>query len=250
MSDFLTETAQRRRPSMRMLIDDVKQFVDFLISRQIVSENFLGAFDVHAPKDRKIYPGFTEDESAHVLAAVDRSTAMGKRDYAMLMLAKHTGIRGIDIQNLKLQDIFWKSSEICIIQSKTRKSLVLPVEASVGNAIADYILNARPALSNFTVFLRVVPPFVGLRYTNDIVRKYAKISGVEKETIAQIGFHSFRRSMGVSLLETDVPISLISEILGHAKQNPLKRYIALDVKRLRNCYMPMNDFCCRKEELC
>lgn len=249
VSDFLTETAQRRRPSMRMLIDDVKQFVDFLISRKIVSKNLITALDVYAPKDKRIYPGFSTEESNRILASVDRSTKIGKRDYAMLMLAKHTGIRGIDIQNLKLQDIIWRKAEIHITQSKTRKILALPLDASVGNAIADYILNARPNVSVDTVFLRCSPPFVGLTYTADIVRKYAKISGVEQETNAQIGFHSFRRALGVSLLEAEIPISLISEILGHAKQNSLKAYIALDIEQLKKCHMPMNDFYCCKEEL-
>lgn len=250
ISDFLTEAACKRRPSMRLLIDDNKQFIEFLISRGIAQEDFLGAFDVYAPRDRKIYPGFTDDESRRILEAVDRTTGLGKRDYAMLILAKHTGIRGVDIRNLKLSDIFWGIAEIRIVQSKTNKPLVLPLDIPVGNAIAEYILNARPISSDEHVFLRSVPPYVGLIDTSDIVQKYAAISGVAHETKALLGFHSFRRAMGVSLLEAEVPLEIISEILGHAERNSTKRYIALDVERLGKCSMPMDAFRCGRGELC
>lgn len=250
ISDFLTEAARKRRPSMRLLIDNTKLFIKFLILRGIVDKNILGAFDIYAPRDRKIYPGFTGEESNRILGAVDKATTLGKRDYAMLILAKHTGIRGVDIRNLKLSDIHWKAAEIRIVQSKTNKPLVLPLDIPVGNAIADYILNARPSSTDEHVFLRAVPPYVGLIDINDIVQKYAMLSGVAYETKASVGFHSFRRAMGVSLLEADVPLSIISEILGHARQNSAKRYIALDTERLGRCSMPMDSFRCERSELC
>jgi integrase len=249
ISDFLTETSHKRRPSMQFLIYDVKKFIEYLVSCDLVQKNLIGAFDVYAPRDRKVYQGFSEDEANRILSAVDRNTVIGKRDYAMLMLAKYTGIRGVDIRKLQLNQIFWEHAEIRTIQSKTDKPLVLPLSACVGNAIADYILNARPQSSDNHVFLRAMPPYTGL-LGNDIVRKYADISGVTKETKAIIGFHSFRRAIGVALLDAETPFSIISEILGHSKQNSTKRYIAIDLERLRNCAMPMDKFRCMKEALC
>jgi integrase len=235
---------------MRSIVTDLKQFLEFLNSRGLISENLFGALDVYTPRNRKIYQGFTEDESNHIIAVVDRNTDMSKRDYAILLLVKYTGLRGIDIRKLKLKDIIWESKEFHGVQSKTSKPLILPLQSNVGNAIADYILNARPPSSDNHIFLRIRPPHVGFTDISDIVVRYANLSGVAKETKVPIGFHSFRRAMGISLLEAEVPLSIISEILGHAGRNSTKRYIALDVDRLRKCAMPMEAFPCRKEALC
>lgn len=75
---------------------------------------------------------------------IDRSTAMGKRDYAMIMTAAVTGIRSVDIINLTFDAIDWINGEIRIIQHKTGKTLALPLTTDVGEAIQDYILNGRP----------------------------------------------------------------------------------------------------------
>lgn len=69
---------------------------------------------------------------------------MGKRDYAILLLAARLGLRASDIRNLKESDISWETNEIRITQVKTRNPLVLPLPRDVGWAIIDYYKNARP----------------------------------------------------------------------------------------------------------
>jgi len=71
------------------------------------------------PKRRKIYPGFSNAEKLAILESADRATVKGKRNYSMMLLAANTGLRAIDIANLKLTDIDWRNCEIKIIQSKT-----------------------------------------------------------------------------------------------------------------------------------
>ena len=83
----------------------------------------------------------------------------GKRNYAMLLLALRTGLRSIDIVNLKLGDIQWKRNTIEIVQAKTGTPLVLPLLTDVGNAIADYILNGRPDSQQPYIFLRTQAPY-------------------------------------------------------------------------------------------
>lgn len=75
---------------------------------------------------------------------MDKETAIGKRDYGILLLAKKTGLRSVDIVNLQFNNIDWKNDEIHIIQHKTNRPLILPLEPDVGNAIYDYILHGRP----------------------------------------------------------------------------------------------------------
>jgi site-specific recombinase XerD len=69
----------------------------------------------------------TDDEVAALLQAVDRSTALGKRDYAVLLLAARYGLRPGDIRQLSLDHINWRGRQIALPQAKTGRLLVLPV---------------------------------------------------------------------------------------------------------------------------
>ena len=80
-----------------------------------------------------------------LLGSVNRSTPLGKRDYAMLLLAARYGLRSSDIRMLRMEDIRWREQRIVLIQSKTQHPLELPLLADVDEALADYLRHARPA---------------------------------------------------------------------------------------------------------
>lgn len=163
---------------------------------------------------------------------------MGKRNFAMITLAVHTGLRQIDVLNLKLHNICWKESEIRIIQHKTRRQLILPLDQETGDALTDYILNARPQSDSDFVFLRSVAPYRNLKVGSCIgswmVQKYAALGGVTWEKSERKGFHSFRRSLGREMLINEVPLYTISEVLGHTNRNSSKQYMSIDMEHLRD----------------
>jgi integrase len=69
-----------------------------------------------------------------LLEAIDRSSAKGKRDYAILSLACRLGLRAGDIRTLRLDHLHWEDSRIEITQSKTTTPLSLPLTEEVGDA--------------------------------------------------------------------------------------------------------------------
>lgn len=249
VSEFLLFMAKRRPKSMRQELVQLRVFFAYLASAGLLNPMMVNALKTSVAPHRKIYFGFSEEETSKMLAATDRRQALGKRDYAIMMLAKYTGLRGVDIINLKLTDIHWHTSEITITQSKTQRPNTLPLTAGVGNAIADYLLCARPASSSDHVFLRTVHPFEALSYSSDVVERYAAIADVPWRADRPIGSHSFRRYRGVSLLTSEVPLSTICEVLGHAHTESTHPYLGLDVEHLRMCAMPMGEFRCDREEL-
>src|SRR5216117_1428160 len=91
--------------------------------------------------------------------AVDRSSAKGKRDYAILLLACRLGLRVGDIRTLKLDQLHWEDSTIEVTQSKTGVPLTLPLTTEVGEALIDYLKSGRPQSAHREVFLKVKPPF-------------------------------------------------------------------------------------------
>lgn len=239
---FIPFASGMRKASIGNTLINTRHFLMFLHDKGKIGGKVPEALYVHISRPKKIQYGFSNDEVSAMLEAVDRSADIGKRDYAILILAARTGLRSVDIRQLKLTDIKWGQGEIHVVQSKTQKPLILPLMEEVGDAISEYILNVRPKLKEKPVFLTMKHPYSGIRYLNDIVEKYARISGVADTTKAPLTIHSFRRGLGVSMLKADVPLSEIIEVLGQTRKNSAKKYLALDVDNLRCCATPMSSF--------
>ncbi|MDR1537153.1 MAG: tyrosine-type recombinase/integrase [Clostridiales bacterium] len=143
---FIINASPQHQGNMVNLTWPIKKFMLFLKNAGCTSVDAERLIICSSPKRLKVLPCFTEDESGALLSAIDTSTSLGKRDFAIMRLALGTGLRGKDIFGLRLTDIDWRKYEISVVQSKTGMHIVLPLLADVGNAIADYILRrALPA---------------------------------------------------------------------------------------------------------
>jgi integrase len=138
-----------------------------------------------------------------------------KRDLAIMTLAAQSGLRGGDIVKLKRSDIDWRANEVRVTQSKTGKPITLPLEPEAGNAIADWLLTCRqpddgPYL--FTVCLGPPRP-LSPRGVSGVVARRMRQAGVSA-AIPRRGAHSFRRGLGTRMLEAEIPIDMLSQVLG------------------------------------
>ena len=248
---YILSVSPRRTSGMSDCLTRLRSFFRYLIEMGAISETMLATLQLKTAIHKKVHAGFTTEEAELIMRVVDRKTPVGKRDYAMLILARYTGLRAVDVIHLKLQDIDWHKNEISIVQHKTRRPLILPLENIVGNAIADYILNARPQSVSKHIFLRVRAPYEPLGFGNGtaIVRRYAKKAGLPLPLGGQKGFHSFRRSIGVNMLSAEVPLATISEVLGHSSSDSTKPYLSLAADSLRMCAMPLTGMECGRKEL-
>ncbi len=142
---------------------------------------FLLEIPVHLPREVKIIEIYNDKE----LAALRTTLSPGmltKRDTAICRLLLETGLRAIDVCALRLKDIDWEKDCISIIQNKTKKPLILPLRASYGNDIADYILNERPGSGSDHVFLKTFAPFgrLGTGIVYEILKKLEELAGIKK----------------------------------------------------------------------
>jgi len=249
---FIIIASPRHQGNMINLTWPIKKFISFLRDAGYISFGTERLIIFSSPKRLKVLPCFTKDESDALLSAIDTSTPLGKRDYAIMRLALGSGLRGEDIFGLRLTDIDWRKNEISVVQSKTNTHIALPLLPDVGNAIADYILNARPSADSTYVFLRHRKPhnWLGDGPTGALIMgRYQGEAGLSHAPGDGKTFHAFRRTIGARLVRAEVPLPSIAQQLGHKSIESTKRYIPLNDDVLRACCMDISDYATTKEGL-
>jgi site-specific recombinase XerD len=182
-----------------------------------------------------------------LLKTIDRTTAMGRRDYAILLLIATYGLRACEIVALTLDDVEWRAGRLRIPQQKTRGALWLPLTDEVGAALLDYLRRGRPVLGvrrqrvRFHgdppptcrhLFLRQRTPTRALKPTavSMIFQHWSTRSGLR---IPFWGVHCLRHSYAVYLLRSGLPLKTIGDLLGHRRLESTCVYIRLGVEDLR-----------------
>ena len=194
----------------------------------------------HLPRKRDILDVYTDEEHDKIIHYLD-SCCISLRDKAICLLALETGLRAVDICNIKLQDIDWQHDCIHLIQKKTGRTLNIPLIASYGNAIADYLLSERPASDSEYVFLHKTAPFASLT-SHSGCRKilFNAVTNAGIEAKGRIyGTRITRHSTASRMLRQGVPLSVISEALGHGNPNSVMVYLSTEDAKLAECTLPL-----------
>jgi integrase len=253
ISAFIPFIAKQYQPgSMRTVLSALRCFIRFVDDQKPTELRLSQAIPSSSGRITRVFPTITTDEEQKLLDSVDSTTPAGKRNYAMLLLALRTGLRSVDIINLKLGDIQWKRNTIEIVQSKTGSPLVLPLLTDVGNAIADYILNGRPESQQPYLFLHTQAPYRKLSASASgygISCKVMKAAGIRQGPEDRKGFHCFRHYVASRLLSEETPLPIISSILGHRNKDSTKIYLSTDLVHLRACALDLTGIEVTQEEL-
>lgn len=191
-------------------------------------------------RKQDITPSYTDDELERIEDFL-LENKLSARDRAIALIAFKTGLRAVDICGLQLDSIDWKHDTILINQEKTGKPLVLPLFPSLGNALMEYLLDERPQSESTYVFLSKVAPFHPLVDHSSIYNVLRKVL-VEADVAPQgriSGTRMSRHSYASQLLRRGIPLTVISEALGHSNPNSTMRYISTDDKVLSTLTLPL-----------
>jgi len=208
----------------------------YLFKQKMITEDLsITVPTIRCSKKSKIPSAYSRQEIRQLLACVDRGNPKGKRDYAILLIAIRLGIRASDICNLTFNNLKWESNTIEFKQNKTDDTIVLPLLNDVGEAVIDYIKYGRPAVETNNVFLRLCAPIGRLKAPtlHSIVTHYMNKSGILIPKGKKHGPHALRHSLASALLQNDIPLPVISEVLGHADSQTTSTYLKIDLLNLR-----------------
>lgn len=237
LSEFVISQHRLTARTVSRIVSDVRSFLQFLLLRGILHRDLRYVLPtIRVPRDATIPSVWDPELLVQLLNAVDRSSPIGKRDYAMLLLACRLGLRGEDIRALRLDDLKWETATIEITQLKTLAPLCLPLTEEVGEALIDYLKSGRPQSDQREVFLTLKPPFLPFSETSGLYRtvtRWKELAGIHFRSKQHHGLHSLRHTLATTLLREQTPIHVISEILGHATTASTLIYAKADVETLR-----------------
>ena len=222
----------------KLLTTALRSFLQYARYQGKLTLDLVGAVPVVANWSMSSIPrAIAPDQVRRLLVSVDRRTALGRRDYAILLLLARLGLRSGEVVSLELDDIDWNAAQLTV-RGKSGERSELPLPADVGRAIVEYLKRGRPDSTSRRVFLRVKAPIRGFRGASgvgSIVRHCLQRAGVDAPTF---GAHQFRHGLATEMLHQGASLSEIGDLLGHRSPETTKIYTKVDLDALRTLALP------------
>ena len=171
-----------------------------------------------------------------LLASFTAALPSPKRGYAIVRCALDMGLRCSEIAKLTLADIDWRAGTVTLKRTKSRRQDILPLPASTGRALADYLRHERQVTTNPAVFVRRRAPRdqpIGVDAIRRVIRDaYRRIGLTHSRT------HALRHTLARRLLEHGSSLKEVADVLRHRSLNTTLIYAKLDNPRLVAVALP------------
>lgn len=211
----------------------LRVFLRYLFREKLVAQDL--SQSIESPRKYRLSTiprSISWAEVERMLAAVDRRCALGKRDYAILLLLVTYGLRGREVAALTLDDIDWECQRLRVPERKAGHSTAYPLSPIVGEAIVDYLKNGRPQKADRRVFYRVLAPWEPMTSGGVSTRAshYLHKAGVP---VARPGSHTLRHTCVQRLIDAHFPLKTIGDYVGHGSPESTAIYAKVSIESLR-----------------
>ena len=235
--DFLKSLSGFEKPTINTTMRAVRLYLKYCFENGFIQDNLFPKLpNPHYNRNSRLPSTYTAQEVRDTLSAIDMGNPCGVRDYAIILLLARLGLRSSDVANLRFSNIDWENDMIRLTQVKTGNPLELPLLSDVGEAIINYLKNARPKSDSDHVFIRIKPPYTEFNpgAVGALVHERLLKAGIHLEG-RKSGSHALRHSLAKRLLEHEIPLPVISEILGHTNSETTMTYLRIDINELKKC---------------
>jgi site-specific recombinase XerD len=236
---FVQREAAHLSPKVATLLTTaLRSFLRYARYRGYIAVDLAAAVPAVANWSMASIPRSIEpDHVRRVLAGCNRQSAVGRRDYAILLLLARLGLRAGEVAGLALEDIDWEAG--CLnVRGKGGHRSALPLPADVGEAIAAYLRVGRPASTSRFVFLRAKAPIRGFQSSIavlSVVRHALARAGIDTP---RKGAHQFRHALACEMLRQGASLPDIGQILRHRSPQTTAIYAKVDLASLRSLALP------------
>lgn len=238
LASFVVDTAPKlARTGKRDLCGMIRVFLRFCHRQRVIANDLSSAVEMPQVFRLADVPrSITWDEVRRMLEAVDRRTARGQRDYAILLLLVTYGLRAHEVAKLTLDDIDWKRERLQIPERKAGHWTAYPLANVVAEALIAYLQSGRPQTKDRHVFFRVLAPRTPISNgaISAIVALYIRKAGVQ---VRRAGAHTLRHTCVQRLIDAEFPLKTIGDYVGHRSPQSTEIYSKVAVASLRDVAM-------------
>jgi len=230
--EFLGVLYQRgnSKSSVARKLATLRSFMKFLSAQGAIRTN--PAKIVASPRQEKRLPDFMmQDAVVQLIEAPDSSTAIGRRDRAILELLYATGVRVSELVGLDLGDIELGEGLLRVL-GKGRKERIVPVGTKALDALKAYLEEREGAKGEAPLFVNVSGGRLTARSIGRLIKKYTRQSCIFRK----VSPHSLRHTFATHLLDAGADIREIQEMLGHSSLSTTQRYTHVSMGKLMEVY--------------
>ena len=235
---FVAERAKDHRPgSIGVLVYSLRSYIRFLAFHGKVSLSLAAKIPRPPNWSLATLPSTLHPSELNRFWAVfDRTTGIGRRDYAMARCFFDLGLRCCEVATMTLDAIDWHAGTLRLPRTKSNQEDVLPISQPLGQALVDYLQKGRPATDSRAVFVYHRAPrgrtVQGATVRGAIRRAFSRAG------LPWTGTHIFRHTMATRLLENGTSLKEIADVLRHRSLNTTQIYTKVDLGQLSRVVMP------------
>ena len=230
------QSARRGRSDTKCVVKVLRSLLRFWFVTGRITLELWQAVPTAVNRQMSTLPGRLPVGQAQMLLAVcQRSTAVGRRDFAILMLLTRLGLRACEAAALRLGDIDWRIGELAV-RGKGERLDLLPLPHEVGEALVDYLMHARPTDTGANhVFLYLRAPYLPI--SPSAVRSRVACA-CRRAGLERIGAHRLRHTVASDILAAGAGLPEVGQVLRHRAQSSTAIYAKVDHARLRELAQP------------
>jgi site-specific recombinase XerD len=234
INTFVLREARRRPARSAEMVSALRALLRFLYARGVIAEPLAAAVPPVACRREDLPRGIAPEQVRLLLDSCDRSTPVGRRDYAIVLLLSRLGLRCGEVAGLDFEDVDWRASELAV-RGKGSRIDRLPLTSDIGEALADYLRHGRPRGFGRAVFLHAHAPLTRLSPGNvsDVVKRACQRAG-----IARVGAHRLRHTVASELLSRGAGLVEIGQVLRHQDLRTTALYAKVDRQALSRLALP------------
>jgi len=230
------ECRRRSTGSAKILVTALRSLLRFLFADGLLAADRTAAVPAVAGwRGAGLPKALPAWHVAALLGSCDRGTTVGMRDFAVLTLLARLGLRACEVAAMELDDIGWRAGEI-VIRGKGGRDERMPLPADVGQALAGYLRDGRPAGGGSrAVFLRACAPAGPLPAgaVKEIVRSRFRRAG-----LPEAGAHRLRHTAATQMLRAGSPLAEVGQVLRHRSTATTAIYAKVDHAALAVLALP------------
>jgi site-specific recombinase XerD len=233
LGGFIAESTNLGRIGLRDRCGVLRVFLRYLHRERLVPRDLSAS--VESPRAYRLSGlprSISWDEVRRMLEGVDRRSAAGKRDYAILLLLITYGLRGREVAALTLDHLDWKRERLVVPERKAGHCTAYPLSPIVGNALLDYFQHGRPQTTDRHAFFRVLAPLAPLccGAVSSRAAYYLHKAGIQAP---RLGSHTLRHTCVQRLVDADFPFKVIGDYVGHRAAESTEIYTKVATEALR-----------------